>query len=203
MGLEIDCIARADGRESEGHARLEAKDLHFRGSFALKIPFGDITSAEAKKGWLHVTHRGGTLALELGPAAETWALKIRYPRSLIDKLGIKADSRVSVVGISDKKFWADVSERSAHSQRRLQPDAHVIVWGATNVGDLERLTELRETLAPNGAIWVIWPKGKKGLREDDVRAAAVRRGLVDVKVVSFSETHSGLKLMIPKRLREG
>ena len=50
-------------------------------------------------------------------------------------------------------------------------------------------------------IWAVWPKGRKKLREDDVRGYALAQGLVDVKVVSFSETLSGLKLMIPRKLR--
>ena len=44
---------------------------------------------------------------------------------------------------------------------------------------------------------MIWPKGRKEFREDDVRAAGPDAGLVDVKVVAFSETLSGLKMMIP------
>ena len=41
----------------------------------------------------------------------------------------------------------------------------------------------------------MWPKGRKEFREDDVRAAGPSVGLVDVKVVAFSETLSGLKMM--------
>jgi hypothetical protein len=47
----------------------------------------------------------------------------------------------------------------------------------------------------------LWPKGRKELREDDVRAAAKAQGLVDVKVMSFSATLSALKLVIPVALR--
>jgi hypothetical protein len=201
VGLEAECVARAGHQESEGHARLEEKDLHFRGSFKLKIPFSEIHSAEAKKGWLHVAHDGGTAALQLGAAAELWALKIRYPRGLIDKLGIKPDSRVAVLGVTDESFRAKLAERTQNVRTRLQPDTQVIIWGAKKMDDLAKLSALRASMAADGAIWVIWPKGKPELKEDHVRAAALKQGLVDVKVVSFSETHSGLKLMIPRRLR--
>jgi hypothetical protein len=40
-------------------------------------------------------------------------------------------------------------------------------------------------------------EGRKELTEDHVRAAAKKSGLVDVKVVAFSATHSALKLVIP------
>jgi hypothetical protein len=50
-------------------------------------------------------------------------------------------------------------------------------------------------------IWAIYPKGVKVIREADVMAAAKQNKLVDVKNVSFSETHSGLKLMVPVAMR--
>ena len=48
-----------------------------------------------------------------------------------------------------------------------------------------------------GALWVVYPKGQKHIAQNDVMAAAKSAGLVDVKVVSFSDTHTALKLMIP------
>jgi hypothetical protein len=64
-------------------------------------------------------------------------------------------------------------------------------------GDLARLPALRDALKSDGALWVVWPKGRPAFREDDVRKAALRAGLVDVKVASFSDTLSALKLVIP------
>lgn len=52
-------------------------------------------------------------------------------------------------------------------------------------------------LKRNGAIWVLWPKGQKRIKQSHVMAASKQAGLVDVKIVSFSERLSGLKLMIP------
>jgi hypothetical protein len=67
--------------------------------------------------------------------------------------------------------------------------------------DLARLDALREQIKPEGGIWVVWPKGRKEFREDDVRAAGPSMGLVDIKVVAFSETLSALKMVIPLKLR--
>jgi hypothetical protein len=44
---------------------------------------------------------------------------------------------------------------------------------------------------------VVWPKGQPQLKENDIIVAAIAVGLVDNKVVSFSETHSALRLVIP------
>ena len=51
-------------------------------------------------------------------------------------------------------------------------------------------------------IWVVWAKGRKEFREDDVRAYGPTAGLVDVKVMSFSDVLSGLKLVIPVKDRQ-
>ena len=69
-------------------------------------------------------------------------------------------------------------------------------------GDLAQLRGLREAIQPAGGIWVVWPKGGKVFREDDVRAAGPDAGLVDVKVVSFSDSLSGLKMVIPVAQRK-
>jgi hypothetical protein len=51
-------------------------------------------------------------------------------------------------------------------------------------------------------VWAIYPKGRRELSEDTVRAAGRRAGLVDVKVVRFSETLGALKLVIPRARRK-
>jgi hypothetical protein len=49
---------------------------------------------------------------------------------------------------------------------------------------------------------VIRPKGKAVITESDVMAAGKKAGLVDVKVVSFSETHTAEKFVIPVAKRQ-
>jgi hypothetical protein len=198
VGLEARCRARFGGKSSEGLARLEDKDLYFRGDFRLKVPLAEVKTAEASKGILRVDAKTGALALELGPDAEKWALKIRYPRGLMDKLGVKPGTRVSVVGLDEPWFWRELEARGADLSRgRLRPGSDLVFAGMSARADLARLEDLREAITPAGAVWVIWPKGRKEFREDDVRAAGPAAGLVDVKVVSVSERLSGLKMMIP------
>lgn len=68
------------------------------------------------------------------------------------------------------------------------------------------LTRARAALAPDGFIWVSWPKQSSGVAtdvsENTIRDVALPTGLVDVKVCAVDEIWSGLKLMIRKELRE-
>jgi hypothetical protein len=198
MGLEADCEVRHGRRTSRGHAQLESSELHFRGGFTLKIPFRDIRSCEARSGALHVAWPGGNAVFALGAAAEKWALKILYPRGLMDKLGVKADSRVSVLRLDHASILKELRGRTPHlTEGRAAKGSDVVLALMEAKGDLAALSRLRAAIRENGAIWVIWPKGRKELREDDVRAAALAIGLVDVKVASVSDALSGLKLVIP------
>ena len=60
---------------------------------------------------------------------------------------------------------------------------------------------LARALSPRGGLWVIRPKGHAEISEAEVRAAARGAGLVDVKVASFSPTHTADKFVIPAAAR--
>src|SRR3982750_924909 len=202
MGLEASCQARMDGRTSAGKARLEETDLVFRGELAFKVAIKDLRRVDVRGGVLHLEWPQGEAALELGRDAARWAEKIRNPPSLLDKLGVKPGLRVSVLGIADPDFLRSVAERAGEvSNGRARRGSDLVFVAMKEKSDLPRLARLRESLKPGGAIWVVWPKGRKEFREDDVRDYGRTAGLVDVKVARFSETLSALKMMIPRALR--
>src|SRR5258706_8357486 len=196
MGLEAECTARIAGRSVEGKARLEDKELVFRGGERLTIPLESVKSFEAKAGRLEVRYAGGSASFELGKDAEKWALKLRYPKSRIDKLGVKPGFRVAVLGVDDPAFLDEVRGRTEDvSLAKPKTNSDLVLVFMRERKQLAKLKTLRRTIKPEGSIWVVWPKGRKEFREDDVRAAGPGAGLVDVKVVAFSETLSGLKMM--------
>ena len=203
MGLEADCTVRYGRESSAGKAKLEEKEIVFRGDFRLKVPLAEITKADVKDGALTIAWKGGQARLDLGAAAPNWAEKIKNPRGLLDKLGIKPGARVAVIGLDEPGFLDQVRARTeAVAVGRVGKGTDVVLVAMKSKADLPRLATLRKAIVPEGgAIWVIWPKGVPSFREDDVRAAGPSVGLVDVKVVSFSDTLSGLKLMIPRALR--
>jgi hypothetical protein len=196
MGLEAKCVVRVDGAAHRGTALLETDELLFRGPAALKIPFSAISSLEANDGILAVTHAGGTALFELGNAAAKWAERIRSPRSLLDKLGAKADMTVSVLGDFEPAFLRDLTGRVATvSIERVRKGSNLVFLLADRSEQLRRLSALRSALAEGGAIWVVHPKGKGALKDTEIFAAGDALGLTATKVVRFSATHTGEKLM--------
>jgi hypothetical protein len=70
----------------------------------------------------------------------------------------------------------------------------------------KKLESYRRKIAPDGVIWVSWPKKTSGvatdITENGIREVALPIGLVDIKVCAIDEVWSGLKLMIRKEQRE-
>jgi hypothetical protein len=121
----------------------------------------------------------------------------RYPRSRIEKLGVKAGSRVAVIGIDDAGFIDELTDRGAERVAKVGKGLDFVFVAMASPKDLPRLAKLRAAVHPDGAVWVVWPKGRKEFREDDIRAYGPGAGLVDVKVMAFSDTLSALKMVIP------
>jgi hypothetical protein len=120
-------------------------------------------------------------------------------RSLLDKLGVKEGTRLAVLDVDDEGFESELAERRVKAVGRAPAD--IVVWAVDEPADLARLPTLIDWIRPAGALWAVWAKGRKELNENHVREAALDAGLVDVKVVRFSATHSALKLVVPKARR--
>jgi hypothetical protein len=105
--------------------------------------------------------------------------------------------------VEDAAFFAQL-------ERRLEPaptappagNLDFVFYAANDAASLTALKSLKSRLQPAGAIWVVSLKGKSAtIKDTDVMKAARAAGLVDVKVCSFSATHTALKLVIPKSRR--
>jgi hypothetical protein len=194
MGNTRAARLHAGGHTYEGKALLETAEILFRGERRLAIPFATITTVEAAGGRLTIN---GDTVFELGPDAAKWAEKIRNPKTVVQKLGVKPGHNVAVVGVSDPAFLADLEQAGASvTSGRPKKNSDAIFYAASSRDDLSRLATLKTSLARNGGLWVIRPKGVKTITEADTMAAGKAAGLVDVKVVKFSETHTAEKFVI-------
>ncbi len=114
------------------------------------------------------------------------------------KLGFKAGMTVALLAAP------------AHYNQLLQghpPGVHFITTpkGADAIHlfmvetrEVAKIAQLSKYLPPATMLWVSWPKLSsklsQGLREDDIRNAALACGLVDIKVCAVDADWSGLKL---------
>jgi hypothetical protein len=198
MGSEADCGVVFDGKPFEGKVLLETEEVIFHAGKRIVVPLKSISLAEVEGAVLRLRWESHEASLELGEAtAKKWAEKIRNPKSRLEKIGVKAGDRVSVLGVDDADLVDELTSSGADVSTRVRKKSDVIFFGANEKGELSKLVKLKESLQPAGALWVIRPKGTKAITESAVMAAGKAAGLVDVKVVKFSETHTAEKFVIP------
>jgi hypothetical protein len=127
--------------------------------------------------------------------------------ALVQKLGFKPGMKVAVLS-APEGFDATlgVLPEGVTIARRLGGSKDMVIVFVTERAVLmKRLDALRAAIAPNGMVWVAWPKKAAkmdtNITEDVVREVVLPTGLVDVKVCAIDETWSGLKIVIRKELR--
>ena len=116
-----------------------------------------------------------------------------------EKLGVKPGQRVLLVGVTDQHFISELQALGARITRTGSPD--VVFCAVESRAALGKLPDLAKRIQRDGIVWTIRPKGSPLISESDVMKAGKAAGLVDVKVVRFSDTHTAEKFVIPRKLR--
>jgi hypothetical protein len=194
MGQELDCTLRYRKRTLVGKAYLETAYVLFRGEERLKIPFDELRGVHASEGVLKLEFAQGPALFELGAAAEKWARKILHPPTRLEKLGVKPGLAIAVEGQFEAEFLREIGDVAAAKAK-----ADLLFFAAEKSADLARIAKLKARLNPRGALWVVYPKGVAAIREIEVIEAGRAAGLKDIKVASFSSTHTALKFTLPVR----
>jgi hypothetical protein len=201
VGNEANCVARFGKQKARGKALLETSELIFRsedGAMRLKFTFAEIKSASAADGELRVDGPEGAAVFELGASAAKWCEKILHPKTRLEKLGIKPNAAVSLVGNLEADFLVELRAQTENvSSGKVVADTEWIFFAADSAKDLSQVAKLAKSLKGAAALWIVYPKGQQQPTENDVLAAGRKFGLKDVKVVGFSPTHTALKFVVP------
>jgi hypothetical protein len=128
-------------------------------------------------------------------------------KPVVQKLGIKPGFRIFIAG-APAAYGDIVGELPAQVTivSRLRAGLDMVHLFATEAATLSnKLRRYRDAVAPEGTIWVSWPKKSSGvvtdLSDGVVRQTALPLGLVDIKVCAIDATWSGLKFVIPRGRR--
>jgi hypothetical protein len=199
MGLEARCRVRIGDDEAEASVLLESRVLQVRRGLRLDVDLSTLEAAAIEGAFLVLESEGRSVRIELGDAAGKWLEKIKNPKGLFEKLGVRPDHKVWVLGVRDEAFVAELKAKArsvAVGTRGRHDENDAVFVGAESRADLERFALARSSIKPTGAVWLVRPKGKKEITEADGMAAGKAAGLVDVKVVAFSPTHTAEKFVI-------
>jgi hypothetical protein len=188
VGKEIECVVHHEGRTASVKALLETDSIILRGDIRATLPFATLTRIEAQEGqlWLNET------VLELGVQADKWAQKILHPPTLLDKLGIKAGMKVSLLNFGDRSFMGEIDYDTC-LKSEVEYDAVLIHTPTLN--ELSGLHKIKHAIGKKTILWIVYPKGRKDITERQVFVHGKAIGLVDVKVCRFSDADTALKFV--------
>jgi hypothetical protein len=191
VGKEAEVSARfAEGADA-GRLQFEPPKLIFRGA-RRRVFEGEALAGVRAEGADLVLADGSRFALG-EKAAQSWAQAIARPKRRIEKLGVKPGMRAAVLGVDDPALADELAQAGAEVTGEVAR-LDLLFYAADSAAELARIGDLVPALAERGALWVVSRKGKAATVKDvEVMAAAKAHGLVDNKVVSFSETHTALR----------
>ncbi len=118
---------------------------------------------------------------------------------LARKLGIRPGDVVALLG-APPAWSAGELPQGARLRRGLRGPADVVIAFLCRASDLETvLPRVVPVLRPEDSLWLAWPRKAAGHESDLgdglVRGAALRTGLVDVKVAVIGDDWSGLRFV--------
>ena len=114
------------------------------------------------------------------------------------KLGLRAGQRVALTGAPS--FIAELVASTTGTKPLPRGTIDVSLLFATRAATLRsEVYRLEKRLAPDGMLWLAWPKKSSGVSTDlsfeSAQRAGLDAGLVDTKICAIDETWSGLKFV--------
>lgn len=211
MGYETKCKVRVDDstgairRADEATVLIETDDFIVRGAARIKIPRSSITGVATRGSTLTVTSAMATVALTLADAetAARWRQRLEAaPKPLVDKLDVKRDTKVWLLGVSDTALVEQISARTTNlSTGRSASSCDAVFAQIDTAPQLDRIARAAKAITPNGFIWAVHPKGKAEVADVAIFSAAKALGLTYTKVARVSDTLSAEKLVWPRASR--
>ena len=125
-------------------------------------------------------------------------------RSAVQKLGVRPDDRVEVVGDVGPGLRRDVKEMSGRGLVRSGDLDGAIVLVESEDEAKEAFVRYRPRLRDTGYLWVITRKRghESYLNQMTLVPHAKRLGLIDNKTCSIDDDRSGIRFVVPRALRK-
>ena len=125
-------------------------------------------------------------------------------RTTVQKLGIKPDERVEVVGDVGPGLRGDVKEALGRGLVRSGALDGAIVAVDSFEGAEQAIAEYRTRLRDTGYLWIVTRKRGHEDYLDQMKLvpAGKTRGLIDNKTCSLDDRRSGIRFVVPRSMRQ-
>src|SRR3954454_23947589 len=125
-------------------------------------------------------------------------------RTTVQKLGLKPDQRVEVTGDVGAGLRRDIKDAVGRGLVRSgELDAAVVMVDSLDEA-ARTLDSYRPRLRDTGCLWLITRKRGHGsyINQMLLVPGAKKRGLIDNKTCSIDDDRSGIRFVVPRRLRK-
>lgn len=198
MGLESRVRARYKRQESDGRLHLDSQELTFRGTeFKWSARIDQGIKAVAANGRLVVRTAREQIEFEVGDTVERWVEKILNPPTRLQKLGVKAGMKCWVSSGFDAEFKNELTSNGALLVKKLA-ECQLAFFLLTKRSDLIKLVSSLGGLPLGVNIWLVWPKAKDTVSQNDVMQTAREHGMGPSKTAAFDESHSSMRFALKK-----
>jgi hypothetical protein len=187
MGLEAHCPATLGRHNGACTAYLEAHEIKLSGAISAKLKLTELADLRGVDGCLTGTWRAQPFVLELGaPATARWLQRIRSPKTLAQKIGLKEDGSTGV-----HVLWphGEVDAFLAENPSKQTPLIHAgLVFAVVDsAGDFAQLST-RLPLAGHAALWLLRRKGKQAqVKESEIMSLLAEHGYKPTKTTAWSD----------------
>jgi SLT domain-containing protein len=94
-----------------------------------------------------------------------------------------------------------LAELDARDVQHVERDADIVFLDVADAAGLRGARAAWSRVAEGGAMWIVYPRGSRAVTQNEVLAAGRALGLLDVKVIRFSDTHTALRFVAPRARR--
>jgi hypothetical protein len=198
MGTEVQGTVTVGGTKVNTKGDFASDHVTFSGGRRGEVPYSKIEVLGTARGILRLRVDGAIMEFPLGSKVDRIAAKIRKPPTLMEKLGVRGDLKVAVINVEAKSFTIELEKASpnAHHGAPARP-VDLLFLAVRGRDELDRIADSVDHVKPDGGMWVVYPKGRRDLRESDVLEAGRAAGLKDIKVARVSTTLTALKFVRP------
>ena len=197
MGREARIVYTSGRERADVRAHLDSAELQLSGGKKLRLPLASVRRAVADGASLRIESKTDKFELALGAKeAALWAKKILNPPSLADKLGVKADTKVLLVGdrIAEVEAAAANAAHAAKLTAAIAKAATVVILTLVPATASKQIAAAAKALPKGVALWLVYTKGTKPNGDEIIRLARAA-GLKDTKVARVSKTHAALRFI--------
>jgi len=204
MGREVEAEASEGRLRVAVKAELSNEAITLRRGIKRTLPLSGLKATVKGDDLILTPADGPKVTLHLGAKeGAAWLKKIENPPGLTDRMGLKpGQGPLVLIGAPPPELAADAlaakgfqSQKATLACKAFGPGLIPILTLRAGDDLATKLSGLAARLSDDAATFVVFPKGKAGINDNDLIKAARAAGLKDTRVIKVSASHTAQRFL--------